>query len=59
MRTKEVSADDVKTINTLLDKGYYLYRAFIDKGDGKPRLLMIKIKLPRRCWNHQPERVTN
>lgn len=42
MRTKEVSADDVKTINTLLDKGYYLYRAFIDKDDGKPRLLMIK-----------------
>ena len=42
MRTKEVSADDVKAINTLLDKGYYLYRAFIDKGDGKSRILMIK-----------------
>lgn len=42
MRTKEVAADDIKTINTLLDKGHYLYRAFIDKGDGKARLLMIK-----------------
>lgn len=42
MRTKEVAADDIKTINTLLDKGHYLYRAFIDKDDGKARLLMIK-----------------
>lgn len=42
MRTKEVASDDIKTINALLDRGYYLYRAFIDKDDGKPRLLMIK-----------------
>lgn len=42
MKTKEVKAEDIKMINALLDKGYYLYRAFIDKCDGKTRLLMIK-----------------
>ena len=41
MRNKEVDADNIYLINALLDKGYRLYRAYIGKEDGKPKLLMI------------------